>query len=104
MGFFVQQSTATRPPGTLRGTSRIDSRYGTMHMLVTVLWEYLGNPVEDRTALSGNYDYKLEYAPDSEPGTSIFTALQEQIGLKLEPSRVTRQIIVIEKAEKPSAN
>jgi uncharacterized protein (TIGR03435 family) len=88
----------------MRGINRIDGRYGTMQMLATVLSGFLGSPVEDRTALTGNYDYKLEYTPDPEPGTSIFTALQEQIGLKLEPSRVTRQIIVIEKAEKPSAN
>jgi uncharacterized protein (TIGR03435 family) len=103
-GTKLQQSTAPRPPGTMRGINRIDGRYGTMQMLATVLSGFLERPVEDRTALTGNYDYKLEYAPDSEPGTSIFIALQEQIGLKLEPSRVTRQIIVIEKAEKPSAN
>ena len=94
-----------------------------MPMLATVLSQMLGRPVEDRTGLTANYTYKLEYMqetampgrgapgdnpPDANPpdfsGPSIFTALQEQLGLKLESSRVRVETIVIDHAEKPSAN
>src|SRR5579871_1882631 len=103
------------PAGTMRNRGRIDGRNGTMVMLATVLSNMLGSPVVDRTGLTGNYTYKLEYSqdfgpvgPDTGPVEeglpSIFVALQEQLGLKLESSRVTVPSIVIDRAERPSAN
>lgn len=67
-----------------------------------------GRPVIDRTGLTGKYSYKLNWANDT-PGVdsklpSLFVALPEQIGLKLEPARGPSETIVIEHAEKPSAN
>lgn len=71
----------------------------------------LGREVVDKTGLTGNYDFKLEWAagndgnppPDSnEPG--LFTAVQEQLGLKLEAQRAPVQTLVIDHAEKPSPN
>jgi uncharacterized protein (TIGR03435 family) len=101
-----------RPAGTNRSPGRIDGRNGTMLMLATVLSNFLGRPVVDRTGLHGTYTYKLEYSQDSGPeanpvdlsGPSIFTALQEQLGLKLESQRVPVEFVVIDRAEKPSAN
>ena len=101
-----------RPPGTNRSRGRIDGRNGSMLMLATVLSNFLGRPVVDRTGLTGTYTYKLEYSQDAGPDgnppdlsfPSIFTALQEQLGLKLESQRVPFEIIVIDRAEKPSAN
>ena len=69
-----------------------------------------GGRVLDKTGLTGKYDYKLEYAPeDSQPdadstGPSIFTALQEQLGLKLESGKGPVEIIVIDRVERPSGN
>ena len=77
--------------------------------------------VIDRTGLSGQFDLRLEYLPDQatpgsaspdhpdasaevQPGASLFTALEQQLGLKLVPVKGTRQAIVIDHIEKPSGN
>ena len=67
-------------------------------------------PVLDKTELTGKYEFKLTWsaglnAPrnDSE-APSAYTALQEQLGLRLEPQRAPIEILVIESAEKPSEN
>ncbi len=60
----------------------------------------------DRTGLTGKYDFTLTYAPEMGDitGPSIFTALQEQLGLKLESGKGPVDVVVIDSAEKPSAN
>ena len=69
--------------------------------------------VIDRTGLSGNYDFVLRWTPEnfqnpsanagpSRDGTLIFTALQEQLGLKLEPQRGPVQFLIIDKVERPT--
>jgi len=111
-GFKLEPSASNLPPGTMRSRGRIDGRNGTMQMLAAVLSGMLQRPVEDRTGLDGGYDYKLEYSQDdaaipgdANPGApSVFTALQEKMGLKLEPARVAVVAIVIEHVEKPSEN
>jgi uncharacterized protein (TIGR03435 family) len=80
----------------------------------------LARPVVDKTGLTGEYDFTLEWMPDmaqatapgavgadslpGAPGASIFTAIQDQLGLKLESGRSPIQVIVIDHVEKPSAN
>ena len=68
-------------------------------------------PVLDKTGLTGAYDVKLEATPEfringgSAPGDiSVFTAVQEQLGLKLEPTKGPVEILVIDHVEKPSEN
>jgi uncharacterized protein (TIGR03435 family) len=91
--------------------------------LLNTLTGAVGRPVIDKTGLTGKYDYKLEYAadnpqasapggdstgaaaPDSEPsGPNIFTAVQEQLGLKLESGKGPVAIYMIDHVEKPSEN
>jgi uncharacterized protein (TIGR03435 family) len=69
--------------------------------------------VEDRTALEGYYAFTLTYTPaqsgadvasDLGDAPSIFTALPEQLGLKLDPARKLLQTIVIDRIEPPSEN
>jgi uncharacterized protein (TIGR03435 family) len=62
--------------------------------------------VSDHTGLKGTYDFTLDWGQDdSVPGPSLFTAVQEQLGLKLESKTVPLEVLVVDHAEKvPSAN
>jgi uncharacterized protein (TIGR03435 family) len=79
-----------------------------MSSLAAVLARPLGKPVVDQTGIQGNYDFQLDYAPDGASDTalpSIFTALREQLGLRLEKHKVPVEILVIDHIEKvPTAN
>jgi uncharacterized protein (TIGR03435 family) len=68
-----------------------------------------GRTVIDRTGLAGRYSFSVHWTSDATggddtSGPSIFTALQEQLGLKLEPSTTPLSILVVDSAEKPSEN
>ena len=92
-----------------------------MTTLSMVLSRQLQHPVLDHTNLTGIYDFEMTFAPESgcgsrqpEGGTpaeeapperaSIFTAIQEQLGLKLESVRGSVEVIVIDRVEKPDPN
>ena len=67
--------------------------------LVNRLSSVVGRHVVDRTGLTGNFDFDLTWAPEATPdsaGPSIFTALQEQLGLKLESARGPIDVLVID--------
>jgi uncharacterized protein (TIGR03435 family) len=72
---------------------------------------YAGRPVIDDTALAGEFDVDLTFAPSTGPSPipddpndapSIFTAVQEQLGLKLESGRSTVEVNVIDSVERPT--
>jgi len=105
------------PPG-YNGPRAMQFTKVSMERFVANLGGQLGQPVTDGTGLKGNYDIKLRWtglqAPAaSEPADiggadslpSIFSALQEQLGLKLEPRKAPIEYIVVDKAEKvPTEN
>jgi uncharacterized protein (TIGR03435 family) len=84
----------------------------------------LGRKIVDKTGLAGDYDIELKWSPEAtqgqtftsiedhvqaaapppDTGSSIFTALQEQLGLKLEPEKGQVEIIVVDQLERPSPN
>lgn len=80
--------------------------------LLDMLSRQLHRPVVDKTGLTGKYDIALHFTPDNGPaadspdssGPSIFTALEEQLGLKLESTKGPVQTLVIDHIEKPSEN
>ena len=84
--------------------------------LASQLSRQLGSVVVDRTGLTGNYDFALNWKSDAsgagnfnEPvsnasASSLLTALQDQLGLKLEPQTVPMQVLVIDHAERPAEN
>lgn len=91
-----------------------------MSDFASALSNQMGRPVLDKTGLSGDYAFKLEWtrdqaqqipglpadadpAPDSS-GPSIFAALQEQLGLKLESQKAPIDLLVVDHAERPSEN
>jgi uncharacterized protein (TIGR03435 family) len=74
---------------------------------------FLDRPVVDKTGLEGTYDIKLVYTPSTranaggEPGPddiSVFTAVQDQLGLKLEARTASVRTMVVDRVERPSGN
>lgn len=74
--------------------------------LAALLSRQLENRVVDQTGLAGNYDFTLQWTPDDNPqnGPSIFTAIQEQLGLRLESAKLPVDCLVIDHVERPSSN
>jgi uncharacterized protein (TIGR03435 family) len=81
------------------------------------MWQDFGRPVVDRTGLTGTYDFSLDSVPErDEPSTSdadaeldtglptFSVALNEQLGLKLQPTRARVQVLIIDHVEQPSPN
>ncbi len=69
------------------------------------LADVLQTPVLDRTGLPGTYDFHIEFGfGDRSSSASIFTALQEQLGLKLQSRNGPVDILVIDRVERPSKN
>jgi len=110
-----------------RGGSRLTDRGASMAAVAEQLSRLLGRRVVDRTGLKAKYTFTLEYSddearattykasegtnpgvdngpPPDSSGPSIFTALQEQLGLKLEPTKGPVEVLVIDHIEKPSEN
>jgi uncharacterized protein (TIGR03435 family) len=128
-GSKLQESQSTEgggPRGMMRmGRGQLSGQGVQMQGLTMALSNQVGRPVIDRTGLKGNFDFKLEWTPDQgqsagplgggppgadappppDPnGPSIFTAVQEQLGLRLESQKGPVEMIVIDRVEKPSDN
>jgi bla regulator protein blaR1 len=107
----------------MMGRGDFDGEGVPLEMLTAALSRQLGRPVIDRTGLKGHYDFKLQWTPDpgqsmggSPPpgleappqpdpnGPSIFTAIQEQLGLRLESQKGPVDLTVIDRLERPSEN
>jgi bla regulator protein blaR1 len=110
------------------GRGHIESTGTGAPLLARILSEQLGRSVVDKTGLAGNYDFTLQWTPDDAPppgpggaggagggpprgddasdavGPSLFTAVQEQLGLKLESDKGPMDVIVIDHIDLPSAN
>ena len=114
------------PQNFRMGPGRLNATRGNMQMLSNSLANLTGRPVLDETGLKGFYDFELEWAPEpgqgpfggpgpnpggqgapaaGDPsGPSIYTAIQQTLGLKLESKKGPVQTVVIDKAEKPTEN
>jgi uncharacterized protein (TIGR03435 family) len=101
------------------GNGRLTGQGIPLAQMAAALSQQLGRTVQDRTELKGNYDIKLEWTPDEpqrpqpgpenalatdSPSPSLFTAIQEQLGLKLESRKAPVEILVIDHAEPPPEN
>jgi uncharacterized protein (TIGR03435 family) len=86
----------------------LDSASVTLSGLASLLSRPVGRPVIDSTGLAGSYKLKLRFAREGTQGSElpdIFTAVQEQLGLKLEPKKVPAKFLVIEHVDKtPTEN
>ena len=106
----------------MNSPTRLNGSRVPMARLAAVLSRTVGRTVVDKTGLTGNYDIDLEWTADSNrmpsisgdgtPGTqapdsvgpSIFTALQEQLGLRLESQKAPEEVLVVDHVERPSEN
>jgi uncharacterized protein (TIGR03435 family) len=79
----------------------------TMSKFAELLSRELKSPVADLTETPGAYDFKLEWSIDGDANddqSALFAALQSQLGVKLESRKLPLDLIVVDKAEKPSEN
>jgi len=75
--------------------------------MLSTLTAASGRAVLDRTGLTGAYDFELKWAPLPDPNSdnvSIFTAVQEQLGLRFESGTAPLDVLVINRIERPSEN
>jgi bla regulator protein blaR1 len=108
------------------GVGELSSQGTPLTLLTAQLSQRLGRTVVDKTALDGDYAFNLHWTPDAEeqariraaglppelmkaeqpaePGPPLSTALEEQMGLKLQPQTERVQVLVIDHAEQPSQN
>lgn len=122
----VETKSSGGPPRMMMGHGMVNGEGVDLQMVATVLSNQLGRPVLDRTGLTGRYDIKLQWTPDPgqsltplggapppgvqappppDPnGPSIFAAIQEQLGLRLESQKGPVEMIVIDRVEKPTEN
>ena len=97
--------------GNGHGTEMTDN-YTNPNMGDFILGEqfFLDRPIVDQTGLKGRYDFSIRYTVDEAKATDpnappgIFTAVQEQVGLKFEPTKASADVFVIDHVEQPSAN
>lgn len=90
------------------------AKNSSMQELTDLYSRFMSRPVLDRTGLKGRFDFTMTYAADPDapgllPGDefawpALFTALQEQLGLKLEATKGSVEILVIDHVERPSEN
>jgi len=113
--------TFSRTPS---GDTTLKAPNVSMTQLASALSTALGAIVVDRTGIDGQFDASLQWTPDpalqprimksgepapppppdAAPGPSLFTALQEKLGLKLESRKVPVEVIVLDRANRPSGN
>ncbi len=114
-----------RPPVAVIRRGLLHAQETTMTTVAGLLSEILGRMVVDKTGLKAKYDLKVIWQPDENQianfdqmrvaegmgapapdplGPSLFTALEEQLGLKLESDKAPVEMLVVERIERPSAN
>jgi uncharacterized protein (TIGR03435 family) len=107
------------PGGIMAGPGTFLASAVSMAQIALVLNRAVDRPIIDRTNLTGYFNMRLQFAPDAvqrtppspeapavnEPaGPSIFTAIQEQLGLRLEPASSPMEVLVIDSVQKPVEN
>jgi uncharacterized protein (TIGR03435 family) len=115
-----------KPPALRCGQMMMSPRHLTaisnpVSGMIPMLSRLLGRTIVDKTGLTAKFDITLDWTPDESqtmllppdapkppasdtPGPTIFTALQEQLGLKLESQKGPVETFIVERAEKPSEN
>lgn len=114
-----------RKQGAIVRRGHVEAYHVDGDIIARILSQVSGHSVVDRTGLTGGYDFKLDWTPDSgeslgpreasadstdarpsldTSGPSLFTAVQEQLGLRLKSAKVAVAFFVVEAASLPTAN
>jgi uncharacterized protein (TIGR03435 family) len=119
---FLQSKADGTSINAGNGKIKVEGGIDTVELLAEQLATQVGRPVVDKTGITGKYQLSLNWTPDEpaasplngsagstpappyDSGPSIFTALQEQLGLKLEPQKGPVQVLVIDHVELPTEN
>jgi uncharacterized protein (TIGR03435 family) len=116
-----EDTTSARSRAGLTGPGKFAAQKTSLTMFAQLLGTLAGRPVVDKTGLASTYSFKLDwtpevgeggppglarpdFAPPDSNGPSLFTALQEQLGLRLQSAKGPVESLVIEAAEKPTEN
>jgi uncharacterized protein (TIGR03435 family) len=100
------------------GPGRLDLTGMPLSTLVQMISNQVGRPVEDQTGLTGTFDVEMRWspaasgllppgtdvAPAGDTGPSVFTAVQEQLGFRLQPAKMSIDHLVIDHIERPEPN
>jgi uncharacterized protein (TIGR03435 family) len=106
-GFKLKATTDDGHGSWSWGRGKLKAQRTSIDTFARYLSGILGSPVVDATGIQGVFDLTLEWTPDElEPasGASILTALQEQLGLKLETQKAPVEMLVIDRIERPEPN
>jgi uncharacterized protein (TIGR03435 family) len=118
-GIKAPDGKATLGTGGMRlDRGKMNGQAISTDQMASWMWQEVGRTVINKTGLTGKYDVTLQWVPENHSaamsadqtqsteaaGPSIFTALQEQLGLKLEPAKGPVETLVIDHVEMPSAN
>ncbi len=109
-GLKAPAAVAGGAGGFRKGVGHLESQASTMALLADKLSEQSDRPVVDRTAVQGSYQFAIDWTPDDlqnagRAGPSLFKALEEQAGLKIEASKVSMEVVVVDAMERvPSEN
>lgn len=97
-----------KAPAMMMGGGELSMTGASIQQLINSLGGIVDHIVLDRTGLTGKYDIALKWEPETgsagASGPSIFTALQEQLGLRLQSQKGPADVLVIEHVERPTEN
>ncbi len=103
----LHEATTERPDFVSNGHHLSAQRLSMASFARDFLANQTGRSVTDKTGISGEFDFTLDWAPDDAPSDTsptLFVALQEQLGLKLEQQKGPVEVLIIDRAEHPAEN
>src|SRR5262249_42128947 len=110
-GSKLKEASPDEPVSAVNTNSFVTYRNCAVGRLAQFLSSVLQRPILNQTGLTKMYDIDLKWteigtdpSSDATTGPSIFTALQEQLGLRLSSQKVPTEALIIDRAEKPTEN
>lgn len=109
-GLKMKEATASSGGRYMTSNGKFDAQSTAIDALISRLSSSIGHLVIDKTELDDKkFDFTLKWTPDEQQGAadagpSLYTALEEQLGLKLVAARAPVEVIVVDQMEKPSPN